>query len=174
MRRLSVRLAGVALASAGLIIPLIATAAGSSTATNATTAATTANAAIETTAASATASAPRLLQPLPLRRDADEPGFPVAGAVFLLLLVLASVAAWWHRRRQGGLALPGMSGLPGISARSASTADLRVTAGLRLDVHTRLHVVEWEGRKLLLAVGGTAAPVVIDRIDPAPQPETAP
>ncbi|OWQ46377.1 hypothetical protein CDL60_12895 [Roseateles noduli] len=171
MRRLSVRLAGVALASAGLILPSIATAADSSTATTAaTTAATAASAAMEAAAASAAASAPRLLQPLPLRRDADEPGFPVAGAVFLLLLVLASVAAWWHRRRQGGLTLPGLS----ARLTSTPTSDLRVTAGLRLDVHTRLHVVEWEGRKLLLAVGGTAAPVVIDRIDPAPQPETAP
>ena len=154
MRRPSVRLAAVVLASAGLIFPLIATAA---------------NAAM--TAASAAASAPVLLQPLPLRRDADEPGFPVAGAVFLLLLVLTSAAAWWHRRRQGGLALPG---LPGMSARSIAICDPRATASLRLDVHTRLHVVEWEGRKLLLAVGGAAAPVVIDRIDPAPQPETTP
>lgn len=153
MRRPSVRLAAVVLASAGLIFPLIATAA---------------NAAM--TAASAAASAPVLLQPLPLRRDADEPGFPVAGAVFLLL-VLTSAAAWWHRRRQGGLALPG---LPGMSARSIAICDPRATASLRLDVHTRLHVVEWEGRKLLLAVGGAAAPVVIDRIDPAPQPETTP
>lgn len=97
--------------------------------------------------------------PLPLRRDADAPAFPMAGAVFLLILVLASVAAWWHRRRQGGLSLPGLAG------RAIPVGTLRVTATVRLDVHTRLHAVEWEGRRLLLAVGGSATPVVIDRIE---------
>lgn len=97
--------------------------------------------------------------PLPLRRDADAPAFPMAGVVFLLILVLASVATWWHRRRQGGLSVP-------ASAKRAMPAGtLRVTATVRLDVHTRLHAVEWEGRRLLLAVGGSATPVVIDRIE---------
>ncbi|SEK92848.1 Flagellar biosynthesis protein, FliO [Roseateles sp. YR242] len=101
--------------------------------------------------------------PLPFRRDTSENGFPVAGAIFLLVLILATLAAWWHRHRQGG----GLVGACLFRVASGATArqqdGLRVTSSVRLDVNTRLHVVEWNDRQLLLAVSGNAAPVVIDR-----------
>lgn len=97
--------------------------------------------------------------PLPLRRDTDDTGFPLAGAALLLVLSAATALAWWRRHRQAGAPFPPLG---------APAGALRVTASARLDVHTRLHVVEWHGRQLLLAVHGAAAPVVLDRIGPAP------
>ncbi len=97
--------------------------------------------------------------PLPFRRDSDDTGFPVAGAVLLLVLAAATALAWWQRHRRAGAPFPPLG---------APAGALRVTASARLDVHTRLHVVEWQGRQLLLAVHGATAPVVLDRIGPAP------
>jgi hypothetical protein len=105
--------------------------------------------------------------PLPFRHEAAEPGFPVAGAVLLAVLAAATVGAWWWRHRRGGIALPGLAG--------SAAAPLRVTSSVRLDLHTRLHVVEWQGRQLLLAVSGTGTATVVDRIDPPSTPsETTP
>lgn len=97
--------------------------------------------------------------PLPFRRDTNDTGFPVAGAVLLLVLAAATALAWWWRHRRAGAPLPRLG---------APAGALRVTASARLDVHTRLHVVEWQGRQLLLAVNGATAPVVLQVIGPAP------
>jgi hypothetical protein len=110
--------------------------------------------------AAAEAAATQASAPLPFRRDTDDTGFPVAGAVLLLVLAGATVLTWWRRHRQGGGTFPPLGAPAGAP---------RVTASARLDAHTRLHVVEWHGRQLLLAVNGAAAPVVLDRIGPTPE-----
>lgn len=105
--------------------------------------------------------------PLPFRQDSQDPGFPTAGAVLLVLLIVAAALAWWLRHRRGGMALPRLA--------VQSSAQLHVSASVRLDLRTRLHVVEWQGRQLLLAVGDTGTPTVVDRIDaPAPTGENLP
>lgn len=109
--------------------------------------------------AAAEAATTQASAPLPLRRDTDDTGFPVAGAVLLLVLAAVTVLTWWRRHHRAGGPFPPLG---------APADALRVTASTRLDVHTRLHVVEWQGRQLLLAVNGAAAPVVLDRIGPAP------
>ncbi|KQV92864.1 flagellar biosynthetic protein FliO [Rhizobacter sp. Root1221] len=100
---------------------------------------------------------PQASSPLPFRTEATDPGFPVAGAVLLLVLVAVAAGAWWFRHRRSG---PWLQRLV-----TPAPAEVRVVSSVRLDVNTRLHVVEWKRRQLLVAVQGAGAPVVLDRDD---------
>jgi hypothetical protein len=103
--------------------------------------------------AQAQASAVAASSALPFKQDAGGIDFPAAGGVLLFFLMaavlLCFIYAGW--RRKGGelnksrwLAwMP--SPVPG--------AELKVTASTRLAGRTSLHVVEWEGGKLLVACG---------------------
>jgi len=93
--------------------------------------------------------------PLPFRRDdVSDPGFPVAGAVLLLALIGVAAGVWWLRHRRSGAWLQRLV--------APAAVEVRVVSSVRLDVNTRLHVVEWKRRQLLVAVQGTGAPVVLD------------
>jgi flagellar biogenesis protein FliO len=97
---------------------------------------------------------------LPLRRDADaDTAFP-AGALVLLVAVLAAAVAWawWRDRRSAGA----WSWRRALRLPEASTR-LRVVASLRLDARTSVHVLEWEGSRLLVARGEQAVTLLAER-----------
>jgi len=107
--------------------------------------------------------------PLVFRSDAADVGFPWAGAALLLLLVVLAVAVRWQAVRSGGAPTwlrrwmsPGTAG-----ANTSPAAALLLQSSVRLDAQTQLHVVQWEGRKLLVATSPNAAPVLLDRATPA-------
>lgn len=111
---------------------------------------------------SVAASAP---PPLVFRRDADEFSFPVGGAILLLALLAVAVWAWTLGRRAPGRRPRGLAGpwrLPGTAAAEDGQR-LSVVASTRLDLGARLHVVQWHGEQVLVAVNGTAAPVLLSR-----------
>src|SRR5579862_2796627 len=87
---------------------------------------------------------------LPLRRDdGADAAFP-AGALLLLVVILAAAVAWaWRRERRsdGAWSWRRALRLPETSTR------LRVLASTRLDAHASVHVLEWEGSRLLVARG---------------------
>ena len=114
-------------------------------------------------ASAGTASSP----PLVFRRD-DDVGFPVAGAVLLFALMAGALALVWYDRRRKSSPGGGWSRLlaPRLGQDSNAGADARLLSTTRIDAGTRLHVIEWQGRQLLVAVQGQAAPVVLDRIEP--------
>ncbi len=110
---------------------------------------------------------------IPVRRDTPDtlPSEGLAhsaGAVLLALLAVAAV--WLWIRRRGAAVLP------------ASTGPLRTVRSTRLTPHHSLHVVEWEGRRLLVGcaehaialLAETPAPGVGSVADPRPAPEAAP
>lgn len=113
-------------------------------------------------------------QPLPLRRDNADNGFPVAGTVFMLALVTVMLATWWLRQRQGMPLLQKLRSPGATTSAGDDTDGLRVGASVRLDLHTRLHEVEWRGRRLLVAVSGQMPPVVLDRLGDTPAAGEAP
>jgi hypothetical protein len=90
---------------------------------------------------------------LPFKQDGAGADFPAGGGVLLSLLLFALLlcclyAAW---RGKGGVAKksPWLSWLPVPPA----SAGLKVTAGARLAGRTSIHVIEWEGGKLLVSCG---------------------
>lgn len=87
-----------------------------------------------------------LVQPPLLPQAAEEPHeFPWAGGGLLLVLVLVAVALRWRTLRGGGWSL-------GLRRQGALPAGaLRVSATTRLNPQTEVHVVHWEGRRLLVA-----------------------
>jgi hypothetical protein len=105
--------------------------------------------------------------------EATDVGFPWAGAGLLLLLVALAVAARWQAVRSGSA--PGWlrrwlgSGVAGGATTPGATLVLQ--SSVRLDAQTQLHVVQWEGRRLLVATSSNASPVLLDR---AAASETAP
>jgi len=109
----------------------------------------------------ASASAPAL----PFRRDGDELSFPLGGA--LLLLALLAVAVWaWTVGRRGRAGAPRLPfPLQAWRERSAGAAEepVRIVGGARLDVGGRVHVVEWRGQQVLVAINGASPPVVLAR-----------
>ncbi len=127
-----------------------------------------------TPAASAVSSVERVapsaavLQPLPLRRDNADNGFPVAGTVFMLVLIAVMLASWWLRQRQGVPLLERLRPRGSTTPAVGDTDMLRVGVSVRLDLHTRLHEVEWRGRRMLVAVSGQMPPVVLDRLGDTP------
>jgi len=119
-------------------------------------------------AESGTPVVPQASAPLQFRRDdVADPGFPIAGTVLMLALIAVGAGAWWVRHRRGGAWLQRLV--------TPAPTEVRVVSSVRLDVNTRLHVIEWQRRQLLVAVQGTAAPVVLDREETAAAPvEPAP
>jgi hypothetical protein len=95
---------------------------------------------------------------LALRSD-DGPTFPYAGAA--LLLALLAVALW--ARFSKGQSLPGRKWLRlGGSAAPSGLDAVQVHSTVSLDAHTRVHVITWGQRKLLVATSAHA-PVVLER-----------
>ena len=118
-------------------------------------------AAAQTAAAVVAASAP-----LQLRRDDPGDSFPVGGAVLLAVLVIVAGFVAWSRKR---LVSPSWSAALGIGrAGAAAQSSLKLQASLRLDGQTRLHIVHWNDREVLVATTGSSAPVVLDRTAPFP------
>lgn len=113
-------------------------------------------------------------QALPFRRDGDDAPFPLAGAILLLALIAVAAWAWTIGRRSprtGPAFLSGKWPFLGHSP-SASGEQIRVVGSARLDLGGRVHVVEWRGQQVLVAVNGASAPVVLARrdiADPAPE-----
>ena len=105
---------------------------------------------------------------IPFRRDAQEVPFPFAGATLLLVLLALAVWAWWAGQRGGAKwTRLGSFKWGGVAAASPSDSDeIRVIASTRLDMNTRLHSVEWQGGRLLVAVNTASPPVVLDRRAP--------
>lgn len=90
--------------------------------------------------------------------------------MLLGVLLLIAGLAWWARRR----AIPG-GWLTGLVKGDGPASDvLRVETSLPLDAQTRLYVVHWKGGDLLVAAGGAATPVVLDRATAAPASGSAP
>lgn len=120
------------------------------------------------------ASAPHALV---LGSDATDVGFPWAGAGLLAVLVVVAVLARW-RASAGSGSLPAglqrwLGGRPGLASASPSVT-LAVESSMRLDAQTQLHVVAWEGRRLLVATSGHASPVVLDRHSAEPADDRGP
>lgn len=120
-------------------------------------------------AAAGSAGLPIASAPLAFRQDAPAE-FPLGGAILLALLGAVALLAWWLRRSSGA---PAWLARIGRAERDlAETVQIR--SSLRLDAQTRLFVVRWRGRDLLVAAGGPSAPVVLDRADAAAPPQSAP
>lgn len=119
--------------------------------------------------AAATAGQSMSSAPLTFRQD-DFTGFPLGGAIMLALLVVLALLSWWLRRPN---ARPAWLSALGRNAGD-SAENLQVRTSHRLDAQTRLFVVRWKGRDLLIAAGGPSGPVVLDRsetstpVDPTP------
>jgi hypothetical protein len=101
----------------------------------------------------AQASAVAASSALPFKQDAGGIDFPAAGGVLLFFLLAAVLlcfiyASW---RRKGG-ELNKSRWLAWMPS-PVTGAELKVTASTRLAGRTSLHVVEWEGGKLLVACG---------------------
>jgi len=101
--------------------------------------------------AQASAAAP--VSALPFKQDSAAVDFPTGGGVLLSILLFALLlcclyAAW---RRKGGAAkkTPWLAWLPVPPAG----ADLKVLASARLAGRTSIHVIEWEGGRLLVSCG---------------------
>ncbi|MEO6936652.1 MAG: flagellar biosynthetic protein FliO [Collimonas sp.] len=101
----------------------------------------------------AQASAAASVSALPFKQDGAGAAFPAGGSILLCVLLLALLlcciyAAW---RRKGGDASKArwMAWLPAPSGN----AELKVVASVRLAGRTSLHVIEWEGGKLLVSCG---------------------
>jgi hypothetical protein len=105
----------------------------------------------------ASASAPAL----PFRRDGDDLSFPLGGALLLLALLAVAVWAWTVGRRRGASA-PRLA-FPFQRPAGAAEEPVRIVGGARLDVGGRVHVVEWRGQQVLVAINGASPPVVLAR-----------
>jgi hypothetical protein len=107
---------------------------------------------------------------LPFRRD-DGPLFPVSGAVLLFgLMAVAAWLVWWDRRRGRGAGggFPRWRRSGGAGSEGGQAVQLLSTT--RIDATTRVHVLAWQGRQLLVAVQAGQPPVVLDRQPAEPTP----
>lgn len=107
--------------------------------------------------------------PLAFRHD-DATGFPIGGALLLALLVLFALLSWWLRRSSARPAW--LTALGRDAAEAAESVQVRTSR--RLDAQTRLFVVRWKGRDLLVATGGASGPVVLDRCEAATPADPTP
>lgn len=91
--------------------------------------------------------------------------FPFGGLLLLLALLAIACWAWWAgARRSPGSALRGWPWRMHLGGAGARVPDEPVVAAAtRLDASTRLYVVRWHDRELLLGLSGNAPPVVLDR-----------
>jgi flagellar biogenesis protein FliO len=94
---------------------------------------------------------------LPLRRDAAS-GTGVAGWLVIVLVLAAAAGLVWKRRFAGP---------------ARSTPGIVVAASRPLTTHASLHVVEWEGERLLLACTPGSADVISRRPIGASEKEAA-
>ena len=96
----------------------------------------------------ATHSAQTSLSPgLPLNRDPETDRLPISSWLLLTLLLAIAVAALAYARRGkrgSGFDWRRLMRLP-------DGEQLHITAAARLDSRTSVHVVEWDGRRLLVA-----------------------
>jgi flagellar biogenesis protein FliO len=101
----------------------------------------------------AQASAVAASSTLPFKQDAGGIDFPAGGGILLFFLMaavlLCFIYAGWRRK---GSELNKSRWLAWLPA-PAPSAELKVTASTRLAGRSSLHVVEWEGGKLLVACG---------------------
>jgi flagellar biogenesis protein FliO len=106
---------------------------------------------------------------IPLQRGDDEwiTGRSAAALVLLAALLCAVLYAARRLRRDG----PGRLG--GLARRERPL--LKVVASQRLSAHSTLHVIDYEGRRLLIADGSQGATCLIDepRAAEAAQPGSA-
>jgi hypothetical protein len=101
------------------------------------------------------------LPELPLRRDAsDAPGSSAIGWIAVALVAVVAGTLYWTRRA------------PRLAVRSAGVSASQARS---LTAHASLHVVEWEGERLLLACTAQSVAVLSRRgSDPdaaGPQPQ---
>lgn len=86
---------------------------------------------------------------------------PVAHLVIWLSVAALAATAWLARRASQGAGLPRAWGRFGSLLTHASTPALQCRETIRLTPQHTLHLVEWEGRRLLIAchpAGATALP----------------
>ena len=108
-------------------------------------------------------------QALVLGSAAADVSFPWAGAGLLALLVVLALVARWHAHTRGrGMPAAWQRLLGGKWATPDTEAPspLYVHSSVRLDAQSQVHVVHWEGRRLLVATSANAGPVVLDRDTP--------
>lgn len=107
-------------------------------------------------AAADPASSPYAL--LPLVRDDAPSNMPVARVAIGVLLLLAFVM-WFLSRRFRGKS-PSFNALLGMPRAQTSDVTPRVRSVTRLSGNASLHVVEWQGRTLLIACAGETVTVL--------------
>jgi hypothetical protein len=87
--------------------------------------------------------------------------------LLLGLVVLAVLARWFGRRRGRGRPWDDPAARRrwwlAVAPGGACADPPRVLCTMRLDANARLHVVEWDGARVLVAVTPGAAPRVLDR-----------
>lgn len=125
------------------------------------------------TPATTAASSP-IAPALPFRRD-DEPVFPVGGALLLFGLLAAALwIVWWDRRRgsakRNGAGAGWASLFEGRAISTTTAQEVKLLSTTRLDGTTRIHVLAWQGRQLLVAVQSGQQPVVLDRLENTTSP----
>lgn len=110
-------------------------------------------------AESVPAASAAIAAPLPFKHGED--GIPDAAVVTLLLLVFAGVAVLWAAARRGS-AMPWIRrALRQGAAVSAHDASISVSLGTRLNSAVRLHVIDWEGGRLLVAANAAGGVTVL-------------
>jgi hypothetical protein len=90
---------------------------------------------------------------LPFKQDAAGVDFPAGGGVLLSLLLFALLLcclyAAWRRKGSAAKKSPWLAWLPVPPV----SAELKVVASARLAGRTSIHVIEWEGGRLLVSCG---------------------
>ncbi|QDH60154.1 flagellar biosynthetic protein FliO [Pandoraea pnomenusa] len=95
---------------------------------------------------------------LPLVRDDAPSNMPIARVAIGVLLLLAFVM-WFLSRRFRGKS-PSFNTLLGMPRAHTSDVTPRVRSVTRLSGNASLHVVEWQGRTLLIACAGETVTVL--------------
>lgn len=101
---------------------------------------------------------------LPLKQDAPAEIMPTAALIMLAALVLilfASLAHAWYRKRKGAVRLH-FDWRRWLS-KPAGSCELTVLTTTRLTLRTNLHVIEWDGRHLLLASSDQGVSVLAEK-----------
>jgi len=107
---------------------------------------------------------------LPLRRDVQSDVASASAAVVVLLLAVLAIFALRFALRRGWAKWDWRRVLGG----SAPQSGLRVVASMRLDARSSVHVVEWEGSRLLVARGEQAITLLATRDAPHSGGEESP
>ncbi|WP_423199797.1 MULTISPECIES: hypothetical protein [unclassified Cupriavidus] len=111
-------------------------------------------------------SASAVAAPLPFRQDEDLVSGP-AGISIALLLIAAIVVLWIAgRQRPRGTWLDRIAGKRAPSAPIGAAIELMAQTPLNAGV--RLHVIHWQGRRVLAAVSAAGQVTVLDRCSDKP------